>query len=24
VDKKVPVIDFHSLDQKSLRLLHTD
>jgi acetylornithine deacetylase/succinyl-diaminopimelate desuccinylase-like protein len=24
VDKKVPVIDFHSLDQKSWRLLHTD
>lgn len=24
VDKKVPVIDFHSLDEKSFRLLHTD
>lgn len=24
VDKKVPVIDFHSLDQKSWRILHTD
>jgi hypothetical protein len=24
VDKKVPVIDFHSLDEKSFRMLHTD
>ena len=23
-DKKVPVIDFHSIDEKSFRLLHTD